>query len=143
MIMRQFMKSIGALAVLAVLAGGISQVAAHHSASMFDFSKSQTIKGKVVEMRWVNPHVTITVNGAASGEEAPAEWLIETTSPGNLVRAGGWRRDALKPGDEVEVTFHPEREAGKKSGLLQELKVISSGEVFTANIRDQEKPGLE
>jgi hypothetical protein len=143
MTMRQITKSIGAFAVLAGLAAAIPQVAAHHSASMFDFSKSQTLKGKVVEMRWVNPHVTITVTGSPSADEAPGDWLIETTSPGNLVRAGGWRRDAVKPGDEVEVTFHPEREAGKKSGLLMELKAVSSGEVFTANIRDQEKPGLE
>ena len=54
--MRHVMKSIGALAVFAVLALGISQVAAHHSAAMFDFSKTQTLKGKVVELRWVNPH---------------------------------------------------------------------------------------
>ena len=142
MTMRHVLKSIGAFAILAIV-GGISQVAAHHSASMFDFTKSQTLKGKVVEMRWVNPHVTITVTGSPSADEAPADWLIETTSPGNLVRAGGWRRDVVKPGDEVEVTFHPEREAGKKSGLLMELKTLSTGEVFTANIRDQEKPGLE
>ena len=141
--MRYLIKSICAFAVLAMMAGGISQVAAHHSASMFDFTKSQTLKGKVVEMRWVNPHVTITITGSTNPDEAPGDWLIETTSPGNLVRAGGWRRDALKPGDEIEVTFHPEREAGKKSGLLQEVKLVSTGEVFTANIRDQEKPGLE
>jgi hypothetical protein len=143
MTMRHVLKSIGAFAVLAMMAVGISQSSAHHSASMFDFTKSQTLKGKVVEMRWVNPHVTITITGTTNPDEAPGDWLIETTSPGNLVRAGGWRRDALKPGDEVEVTFHPEREAGKKSGLLQEVKVTSTGEVFTANIRDQEKPGLE
>ena len=141
--MRHVLKSIGAFAIVAIMATGFSQVAAHHSAAMFDFSKSQALKGKVVEMRWVNPHVTITITGSPGPDEAPGDWLIETTSPGNLVRAGGWRRDALKPGDEVEVTFHPEREAGKKSGLLQEVKVISTGEVFTANIRDQEKPGLE
>ena len=141
--MRHVLKSIGAFAIVATVATGISQVAAHHSAAMFDFSKSRTLKGKIVEMRWVNPHVTITLTGSPGPDEAPADWLIETTSPGNLVRAGGWRRDALKPGDEVEVTFHPEREAGKKSGLLQEVKLVSTGEVFTANIRDQEKPGLE
>jgi uncharacterized protein DUF6152 len=143
MTMRHVLKSIGAFAVLAMMAGGISQSSAHHSASMFDSTKSLTLKGKVVEMRWVNPHVTITINGSTNADEAPGDWLIETTSPGNLVRAGGWRRDALKPGDEVEVTFHPEREAGKKSGQLMEIKLVSSGEVFTANIRDQEKPGLE
>ena len=140
--MRHVLKSIGAFAILAIV-GGISQVAAHHSASMFDVMRTEVLKGKALELRWVNPHVTLTVKGTLKSGETPADWLIETTSPGNLVRAGGWRRDAVKPGDEVEVTFHPEREAGKKSGLLMELKAVSSGEVFTANIRDQEKPGLE
>jgi hypothetical protein len=143
MTMRQVLKTIGVLAAFALVAGGISQSAAHHSAAMFDFSKKMTMKGKVVEMRWVNPHVTITLNGAPSADEAPADWLMETTSPGNLTRVGGWRRDIIKPGDEIEVTFHPEREAGKKSGLLREMKLLSTGEVFPANIRDQEKPGLE
>jgi Family of unknown function (DUF6152) len=142
--MRQLVKSIGALAAVAVLAVGISQVSAHHSAAMFDFSKSETIKGTVMELRWVNPHVTVTINGSHSEEEAPAEWLMEMTSPGNLVRAGGWRRDAVKPGDKVEVMFSPLRDPGdKKSGLLKQLTVLATGEVFTANIRDQEKPGLE
>ncbi|HET7887436.1 MAG TPA: DUF6152 family protein [Bradyrhizobium sp.] len=141
--MRHVLKSIGAFAVLAVLAGGLTEVAAHHSAAMFDFSKMLKLKGKVVEMRWVNPHVTITIMGSPSSDEAPSEWLMETTSPGNLTRVGGWRRDIIKPGDEIEVSFHPEREAGKKNGLLREMKLLSTGEVFPANIRDQEKPGLE
>ena len=89
--MRQLMKSIGALAAVAVLAAGISKGAAHHSASMFDFSKTMTLKGSVVELRWVNPHVTLTLKGSLNPDEAPAEWLMETTSPGNLVRVGGWR----------------------------------------------------
>jgi hypothetical protein len=141
--MRYVMKSIGALAVFAVVAAGVSQVAAHHSASMFDFSKTVTMKGSVVELRWVNPHVTMTLKGSPSADEAPAEWLMETTSPGNLVRVGGWRRDVVKPGDQVEVVFHPLRDAGKKSGLMRQLTVLATGEVFAANIRDQERPGLE
>jgi hypothetical protein len=136
------MKSIGAFAAFAVLAAGISQVAAHHSASMFDFSKTVTMRGSVVELRWVNPHVTLTVNGAV-GEEPAAEWLMETTSPGNLVRVGVWRREIVKPGDQVEIVFHPLREPDKKSGLMRQLKLLATGEVFAANIRDQERPGLE
>jgi uncharacterized protein DUF6152 len=140
--MRQFIKSIGAVAVFAMVAAGISQVAAHHSASMFDFSRTMTVKGNVVELRWVNPHVTLTLNGAV-GDEPAAEWLMETTSPGNLVRVGGWRRDVVKPGDQVEIVFHPLRDAEKKSGLMRQLTLLATGEVFAANIRDQEKPGLE
>jgi hypothetical protein len=141
--MRQLVKAIGALAAVAVLAAGISEVTAHHSASMFDFSKTMTVKGSVVELRWVNPHVTMTLNGSPSADEAPAEWLMETTSPGNLVRVGGWRRDVVKPGDKVEIVFSPLRDPDKKGGNLKQLTVLATGEVLNANIREQEQPGLE
>ena len=141
--MRQVIRSVGALAVLCMLAAGISSVSAHHSSTMFDHSKTLTIKGTVVELRWVNPHVTLTVNGTMNPDEAPADWLMEMTSPGNLVRAGGWRRDAVKPGDVVEIDFSPLRDADRKGGALKKLTVLATGEVFTANIREQEKPGLE
>ena len=141
--MQRFFKAAGAIAVLGVIAAGISTVAAHHSTTMFDHSKTMTIKGTVVELRWVNPHVTLTVNGVVTEGEQPADWLMEMTSPGNLVRAGGWRRDAVKPGEKVEVVFSPLRDAEKKGGALKKLTVLASGEVFTANIREQEKPGLE
>ena len=141
--MRQIVKSAGAIAAVCVLAAGISSVAAHHSTTMFDHSKTVTIKGSVVELRWVNPHVTVTVNGVINDGDAPADWLMEMTSPGNLVRAGGWRRDAVKPGEKVEVVFSPLRDADKKGGALKKITVVATGEVLTANIREQEKPGLE
>ena len=141
--MRQLIKSAGAVVAFCVLAAGISSVAAHHSTTMFDHSKTATIKGTVVELRWVNPHVTLAVNGSLNEGDAPADWLMEMTSPGNLVRAGGWRRDAVKAGEKVEVVFSPLRDAEKKGGALKKLTVFATGEVFTANIREQEKPGLE
>jgi hypothetical protein len=137
------MKSIGVVAVLAVVAAGISQVAAHHSASMFDVMRTEVLKGKVVELRWVNPHVTLTVKGALKSGEAAGEWLMETTSPGNLTRVGGWQRDTVKPGDAVEVVFHPLRQPGKRHGLLRQLTTLSNGEVFATNIRDRETADLE
>jgi hypothetical protein len=143
MTMRFFMKSIGVFAVLAVVAAGISQVVAHHSASMFDVLRSEVLKGKLVELRWVNPHVTLTVKGTLKSGEAPDEWLIETTSPGNLTRVGGWQRDAVKPGELVEVVFHPLREPGKRLGLLRQLTTLSNGEVYATNIRDHERADLE
>ena len=131
------------IAVAGALLAGASSVMAHHSTTMFDHAKTLTITGVVAELRWVNPHVTLTVNGVVTEGEQPADWLMEMTSPGNLVRAGGWRRDAVKPGEKVEVVFSPLRDAEKKGGALKKLTVLASGEVFTANIREQEKPGLE
>jgi len=112
---------------------------------MFDHSKTLTIDGTVVELRWVNPHVSLAVNGTIKERDGdgPEVWLMEMTSPGNLVRAGGWRRDAVKPGERVQVVFSPLRDGDKKGGALKKLTVAATGEVFTANIREQEKPGLE
>jgi len=141
--MKQVLKlAVGAAAVGGIVAG-VSSVAAHHSTTMFDHSRTVVINGVVVELRWVNPHVSLSVNGILKEGDEPAIWLMEMTSPGNLVRAGGWRRDVVKPGDRVEVTFSPLRDPEKRGGALKRLVVLATGEVFTANIREQEKPGLE
>ena len=138
-------KAIALLAVAGAVATGIASVSAHHSTTMFDHSTTMTINGEVVELRWVNPHVSLSVNGVVKerAEEGAMTWVMEMTSPGNLVRAGGWRRDAVKPGEQVEVLFSPLRDAERKGGALKKLTVIATGEVFTANIRQQERPGLE
>jgi hypothetical protein len=141
--MGQLLKYAGAIAAVGGLAACISSVAAHHSATMFDHAKALTINGTVVELRWVNPHVSLSVNGTINEGEEPAVWVMEMTSPGNLVRAGGWRRDAVKPGERVEVVFSPLRDAEKRGGALKKLTVLATGEVFTANLREQERPGLE
>lgn len=141
--MKQILKVATALALFGGLALGVTSVAAHHSSTMYDHSKTMTIKGVVVELRWVNPHVSLSINGTLNDGEAPELWVMEMTSPGNLVRAGGWRRDAVKPGDRVEVDFSPLRDADKRGGALKRLLVVDSGEVFTANLREQERPGLE
>jgi len=141
--MKQMLKSAGAILAVCGLAAGVSSVAAHHSTTMFDHAKTMTIKGEVVELRWVNPHVSLSVNGLVGDGTTPEVWLMEMTSPGNLMRAGGWRRDAVKPGEKVEVTFSPLRDVEKKGGALKRLLVVATGETFTASIRDQERPGIE
>ena len=117
--MKQTLKSAIGIAAFCGLAVGVTSVAAHHSTTMFDHSKTMTINGVVVELRWVNPHVSLSVNGTIKEGEEPSVWLLEMTSPGNLVRAGGWRRDAVKQGDRVEVAFSPLRDAEKKGGALK------------------------
>jgi hypothetical protein len=132
-----------AAAVVAGLSVGITSVAAHHSTAMFDRSKVMTIKGVVTEFRWVNPHASVSINGTVSEGDKPAVWVLEMTSPGNLVRAGGWRRDAVKPGDRVEVTFNPLRDSVNRGGALKTLSLVDTGISFTNNLLDQEKPELE
>ena len=62
---------------------------------------------------------------------------------GNLVRAGGWTRNAVKPGDRVVVDFSPLRDTSSRGGALKKLILVDTGQTLTANIRAQEMPGLE
>jgi hypothetical protein len=130
--------------VCAVLVLAIELASAHHSTTMFDHSRTLTIRGTVVELRWVNPHVSLEVKGIIEGGNAEEEiWLMEMTSPGNLVRAGGWSRNAVKAGDRVVVEFSPLRDETSRGGALKKVTLVETGQVFTANLRAQERPGLE
>jgi hypothetical protein len=141
--MKLHLKLTLALATLGGIAAGLTSVAAHHSTTMFDHSKTMTISGDLVELRWVNPHVSLSINGTIKGSEESGVWVMEMTSPGNLVRAGGWTRNAVKPGEKVEVDFSPLRDTSLKGGALKKITILSTGQVLTANIRAQEMPGLE
>jgi hypothetical protein len=120
----------------------IYPASAHHSTTMFDHSKSVTIVGTVKEVHWTNPHVAIYIYGTSAEVKEPTLWLMEMTSPGNLVRAGGWSRTAVKPGDKVTVDFSPLRD-GKRGGALKKITLAESGKFYTADIRAQERANLE
>jgi len=137
---RLFSKTVICLGATLVL--GNATVHAHHSTAMFDHSKSVTITGIVKEVQWTNPHVAFFIN-ASEGTEAPTLWLMEMTSPGNLVR-DGWTRNSVKAGDKVTVSFSPLRDTSKgKGGALKKLVLTETGQVFTANIRAAERPNID
>jgi hypothetical protein len=77
-------------------------LAAHHSfAAENDGSKQFTLKGKVTQVEWINPHSWIHIDVAGQDGKV-VSWSCETAPPNMLYRQG-WRRDTLKPGDEVSV----------------------------------------
>jgi len=76
---------------------------AHHSfTAEYDFGKPVTIQGTVVKWELINPHGWITVD-AKDADGKVVRWAIETGNPNALLRAG-WRKDSLKPGDEVTIS---------------------------------------
>jgi hypothetical protein len=135
------MKTILRLSLVALLAA-VWPAIAHHSTTMFDHAKLVTIKGTVKEVHWTNPHVAIFIYGTLVEGGEPTLWLMEMTSPGNLIRAGGWTRTAVRPGDKVTVDFAPLRD-GRKGGALRKITLVDSGKYYTADIRAQERANLE
>ena len=77
-------------------------LAAHHSFSAeYDGTKPITLKGKVTQVEWINPHSWIHID--VTGEDGKvANWACETAPPNGLYRQG-WRRNSIKDGDEIVI----------------------------------------
>ena len=90
-------------------------VAAHHSAAQFDFTKPVTVKGIVKEFVVVNPHTRaiVTVTDATKGTR---DIEYEGHSASHFYR-GGYTRELVKNGDEIEISFAP-RKDGADGGYL-------------------------
>lgn len=74
----------------------------HHSTAPYDLVHGTIIRGEVQRFEWENPHVHIYLD--VMGEDAEIEyWTVEMESPSILGRLG-WKKDSLKPGDQVSVT---------------------------------------
>ena len=102
---------------------------AHHSFAMFDMKKEVTADGVVTDFRWTNPHSWAHVDVTAK-DGSKTSWALEMTSPNNLVLSG-WRRSSLKPGDKVNVTYHPLLN-GKPGGSLVKV-VLADGKTILEN----------
>jgi hypothetical protein len=136
-------KKVVASAVFLAFVAGAYPVAAHHSATMFDKEKIVTLEGTVKELHWTNPHVAIFIENAVAKPGVPdGLWVIELTSPGNLVRSG-WTRTLIKPGEKVTVAAYPLRDGTAKGGLLSKITLASTGQSFSYGIRDSERPNLD
>lgn len=128
-------KSLLAFAALAT-AMIAAPTAAHHSFAMFDQTKQVTLKGKVAEFQWTNPHAFIEIN-VPNAQGATDRWSIELNSPNNLTRQG-WKRNSLKPGDEITLTFNPLRN-GKKGGLFNRV-VLPNGSTLGERATEGGRP---
>ena len=103
-----------AIAVLIVSA----PIFAHHGNAEYDEKRPLTLKGTATEFMWASPHSKIFFD-VKDTKGSVVHWSIETLSPGKLARAG-WTKDAVKPGDQVTLTFSPAKN-GALMGFLQKV----------------------
>jgi len=119
---------IRAFAVLALIMAAVTGAQAHHSSAMYDQQKTLTLRGVVTQVRWTSPHVNVSVMSDAGRRQAGVAWVLEATSPGNLLRAG-WTRTSIKVGDRVSIVVAPLRD-GTHGGWCRGVTLLESGKVL-------------
>ena len=86
-----------AIVVLALVSAAVP-VAAHHAWPVNN-SQLVTVKGKVTEFIWENPHPMITLEVQTNGGGIE-KWLIGGPAI-NRMEANGWTKATVKPGDVI------------------------------------------
>ncbi len=128
-----------ALAVLAVTA--IATMHAHHSfEGVYDASRMLTVRGRVVEVHFINPHIRIVVESIADNG-APlrdarghtVRWTGETMSV-RVARRRNFTRHSLQPGQIITLRGWASRKEGAREMGVSQI-IQESGHTFFARER--------
>lgn len=105
----------------------VPQVFAHHPPqAKFDEAQQMTLSGIVTSVDWQNPHVHIFVN-VKSGAQVD-NWAVELESP-LLLKASGWDKNSLKPGDTIEVKGMRARDGSRQ--VWSEGMTVAGKDVYS------------
>jgi hypothetical protein len=100
----------------------------HHGSAGYDTTKLVTIRGIVTDFHFGNPHVEISLD--VKKDDGSAEnWQGELNSPNILSRAAGWKRNTLKPGEEVILVGYRAKN-GLKILRLEKVSLADGTELF-------------
>jgi hypothetical protein len=116
----------GATVGVALLAAAASSAWAHHSATMFEQTKTITVEGVVKEFQWTNPHSWLLVD-VTDKDGKVTTWGFEAEGPSTLQRAG-IRPSEFKAGTRVTMTGRPMKDG--RPAAIWVLAVRADGKKF-------------
>lgn len=99
--MERFIMTAPAMIAIVVACLARSASAHHAFAAEFDREQPVSLRGRVTEMRWANPHAWIYID-VENPDGSVVNWALETRAANNLIRLG-WRREDLPAGTELVV----------------------------------------
>jgi hypothetical protein len=89
---------------------------AHHGGIAYT-DELITLAATVTGFRFVNPHVQIYFDVTNDAGEVE-HWQAELTAPNRLAR-GGWTKNTLQPGFEIQITGRSARNGGKSVAIRE------------------------
>ena len=95
------------LFVAALVLAAVVPAAAHHPFTpYYDASKPVSVTGVVVELRAVNPHAVLIVDGTLPDGRS-GRWAFEGSPPNAFARRQADFREKLRPGTRVTLSGWP------------------------------------
>ena len=134
------MRGIVFAGVIAVLVGlaGVPAVAHHSFSAEYDANKPVKLTGKVVEMRWTNPHAWIHI--AVKGKDGKVvTWACETGGANALYRRG-WRKEDLVAGTQLVVDGYQARN-GSTTANATSITFTDGRKLFAGSSQGQTTSG--
>jgi hypothetical protein len=111
---------IALMIITACLMSAVLAFPHHGTAIAYDGSKTVTMKGTVTEFVYKNPHIQIYYD-VKDEKGNVVRWAAEGGGV-YFWSALGFRKDSLKPGDQITISVHPSR-AGVPMGELAVLEM--------------------
>lgn len=111
------------IAITALVAVSVVAIDAspHHSfGAEYDFNKPVTLHGTVVKWEMINPHCYITLD-VKNDDGSVTQWSVQAGAPSFLYR-NGWRKDSVKPGDELTITGYMAKD-GSHNAFGQQVRL--------------------
>ena len=122
------------IATLAVLALN-APLMAHHSVPVnYDSSREITIKGKLTEIRWINPHSRFRLE-VTKDDGSTEEWLAEMGAHNTMLRAG-FKMELFAIDDVVTIIGSPARR--ETNGILLNWAILADGTELSPTGRARE-----
>jgi len=125
---------IASLVFAGLLLGAVAPAFGHHSfAAEFDDKQPVTLKGSVVKVDWMNPHIWVYLD-VKDEAGAVAHWQCEGGAPNGLTRQG-WGKASLKTGDEVTIQGFRAKD-GTNTCSSRSVKLPDGRTVFAGSAED-------
>jgi hypothetical protein len=106
---------------LVLLALAAWPVSAHHGGDVeWGNGAVGPITGTATKFAFLFPHVFFEMDVAENG--VTSSWTITTRWTPTILRAHGWSRDSIKPGDKITVTYLPHLEK-PRIGQMQTIEI--------------------
>jgi Family of unknown function (DUF6152) len=117
--------------LLLVLLAASTTVFAHHGNASYE-NKEVTIKGKVTNWIWSNPHTFLMLDVTDENGKV-AHWVCENQAPSTLVNFG-FNAKTFKAGDEVTVVLAAVAKNGTPVGRINRI-ILANGYVMNSEVR--------